>query len=117
MQSIPTRYLARVAGLLERRPDPDDRRARRLYLTAKARPVLGEIWRLVELTRAEIFAGIGRQDSEAFIAVLERVHGNLCALDGAPVAAPAGAGRPAARQPGNPGPVNAVSRARPSGKE
>ena len=32
------------AGWIERRPDPADRRARRLYLTAKARPVLGRIW-------------------------------------------------------------------------
>src|SRR5579863_2852687 len=30
-------------GLLERRPDPADRRARRLYLTAKVRPLLEQI--------------------------------------------------------------------------
>ena len=35
-------------GVLERRPDPDDRRARRLYLTAKAKPLLEEIWRLAD---------------------------------------------------------------------
>lgn len=108
-------------GLLERRPDPVDRRARRLYLTAKARPVLDEIWRLGELTRAEIFAGISRQDSEAFIAVLERVHGNLCALDGQPVAPPrAAAGRPAARRASRsvaPGTGNGASRSRPIVKE
>src|SRR6202158_5259542 len=32
------------AGCIERRPDPTDRRARRLFLTDKARPVLGRIW-------------------------------------------------------------------------
>src|ERR1700754_5089372 len=32
--------------LLERRPDPADRRARRLYLTSKATPLLDEIERI-----------------------------------------------------------------------
>ena len=31
------------AGWIERRPDPADRRARRLFLTDKARPILGRI--------------------------------------------------------------------------
>ena len=75
-------------GLLERRPDPADRRARCLYLTHKAKPLLGEIWRLAELTREEIFAGIRRADREAFIDVLERMHSNVCALEDDPVQAP-----------------------------
>jgi MarR family transcriptional regulator for hemolysin len=75
-------------GLLERRPDPDDRRARRVHLTAKAKPLLEEIWRLADLTRAETFAGIPRAEREAFIAVLERLDANLSALDDAPPAAP-----------------------------
>jgi MarR family transcriptional regulator for hemolysin len=74
-------------GVLERHPDPDDRRARRLYLTAKAKPLLEEIWRLVALTRAETFAGIARAEREAFIDVLERLDANLLALDGAAPAA------------------------------
>src|SRR5450755_1288571 len=68
-------------GLLERRPDPADRRARRLYLTPRARPLLDEIWRLSELTRAETFAGINRRDREAFMGMLERMHDNVCALE------------------------------------
>src|SRR5262244_3682518 len=43
-------------GLLERRPDPADRRARCLYVTAKAKPLLDEIQRLGSLTRSEVFA-------------------------------------------------------------
>jgi MarR family transcriptional regulator for hemolysin len=41
------------AGWIERRPDPNDRRARRLYLTGKARPILGRIlrWRTKPPTR------------------------------------------------------------------
>jgi MarR family transcriptional regulator for hemolysin len=72
-------------GLLERRPDPADRRARRLYLTPKASPLLDEIWRLSELTRAETFAGIKRQDRETFMQLLERMHENVCALEGEPL--------------------------------
>jgi DNA-binding MarR family transcriptional regulator len=75
-------------GLLERRPDPADRRARRLYLTGKAKPLLDEIWQLAELTRAETFAGISRKDREAFIDMLERMHRNVCALDDRPIESP-----------------------------
>jgi MarR family transcriptional regulator for hemolysin len=85
-------------GLLERRPDPADRRARRLYLTRKARPLLDEIWRLSELTRAETFAGISRHDREVFMGLLERMHGNISALENRPLEAPlAGAGRGTAK--------------------
>jgi MarR family transcriptional regulator, transcriptional regulator for hemolysin len=77
--------------LLERRPDPADRRARRLYLTRKAARLLDEIDRISELTRNEFFAGVSKTDREAFLKVLEHVHQNACALD---VATPAPAARP-----------------------
>ncbi len=67
--------------ILERRPDPADRRARRLYLTDKAAPLLKEIWRLVEVTRSEMFAGVSKQDREVFLDVLERLHANASALE------------------------------------
>lgn len=70
-------------NLLERRPDPADRRARRLYLTRKAAPLLDEIDRISEATRNEIFAGVSRTERQAFLKVLERVHENACALDAA----------------------------------
>src|SRR4030095_9321660 len=75
--------------LLERRPHPADRRARRLYLTRKAAPILDEIDRISEVTRNEIFAGVSKADREAFLKVLEHVHQNACALEAAtpPVAA------------------------------
>lgn len=84
-------------GLLERRADPTDRRARRLYLTKKAWALLDEIWHLADLTRAETFAGISRQDRDAFMGILERMHRNVCALDEQSIGSsdPAAAGRPA----------------------
>jgi MarR family transcriptional regulator for hemolysin len=73
-------------GLLERRPDPVDRRARCLYLTSRARPLLAQIWQLSELTRAETFDGIGRTERELFITLLERMHSNVCGLGDQPAA-------------------------------
>jgi MarR family transcriptional regulator for hemolysin len=87
-------------GLLERRADPADRRARLVYLTSKAKPVLDEIWRLSDLTRAETFAGISRQEREAFIGVLERMHINACAFD-----------EPAADAPGATQAISPIKRA------
>ena len=68
-------------GLLERRPDPADRRARCLYLTAKAKPILSEIWRLTEETRAELFAGVNKADRDLFMTVLERLNDNISRLE------------------------------------
>jgi DNA-binding MarR family transcriptional regulator len=67
--------------LLERRSDPIDRRARRLYLTPKARPLLEEIWRMAGLVRSEMFADVSRSDRETFIRVLEKTHANLSAQE------------------------------------
>lgn len=84
--------------LIERRPDPADRRARQLYLLPKAKPLLDEIWRLGELTRTEVFAGVSKADRDTFMRVLERLHQNVCALD-APAAAELTAKSPAAAKP------------------
>jgi DNA-binding MarR family transcriptional regulator len=72
-------------GLVERRPDPSDRRARRLYLTSKATPFLDTMWHLADLTRAEAFEGISKKERELFIGILQRVHANLSARADAPV--------------------------------
>ncbi len=72
-------------SVIERRPDPDDRRARRLYLTSKAKPMLDTIWRLAEQTRSEMFAGIPKAERERFMDVLERLHANAVAAAGQPV--------------------------------
>jgi MarR family transcriptional regulator, transcriptional regulator for hemolysin len=68
-------------GWLERRRDPADRRARRLYLTAKGRPLVDEIWNLVDLTRGEAFAGIPKQRTEQLIALLETIRNNIATLE------------------------------------
>jgi DNA-binding MarR family transcriptional regulator len=67
--------------LVERHADPNDRRARQLFLTAKARPMLEQIWRLAAQVRADMFAGISRTDRDGFLRVLETAHDNLLNLD------------------------------------
>lgn len=103
-------------GLVERRVDPADRRARRLHLTARGRPLVEEIWKLSDRTRAELFAGIGARERHAFMDVLERIHANASAL--APLAQDAkvhGAEREGAGVPGRarrePAPKRAARRA------
>src|SRR5262245_66111681 len=59
-------------GWIERRPDPADRRARRLYLTAKARPVLGRIWNVANETRDEALTRLAAGESKALIDLLIR---------------------------------------------
>jgi MarR family transcriptional regulator for hemolysin len=75
-------------GWVERRSDPADRRARRLYLKPKSKPLLEQIWRLSDMTREEAFAGFSRSDAERFISLLEKVGGNLTSLEPLPTGAP-----------------------------
>jgi DNA-binding MarR family transcriptional regulator len=67
------------AGWIERRPDPADRRARRLFLTAKARPILGRIWNVANETRDEALAHLSAPQAETLIDLLGRVHATLSA--------------------------------------
>ncbi len=64
-------------GWIERRPQPGDRRARRLVLTDKARPILACILDLSNEVRAESFAGLSQEEGRHLIDLLRRVHANL----------------------------------------
>ncbi|HEV2300238.1 MAG TPA: MarR family transcriptional regulator [Stellaceae bacterium] len=61
-------------GWVERRPDPADRRARRLVLTAKARPILARIRELSAEVRTEAFASLSEADGQALVGLLQCVH-------------------------------------------
>jgi DNA-binding MarR family transcriptional regulator len=65
------------AGLVERQRDPDDRRAWRLVLTAKAAPILEKLRLLAEEMSAEAFAGLSSDEVENMRAVLARVRENV----------------------------------------
>ena len=64
-------------GWIERRPDPTDRRARRLVLTAKARPILAGIRKLSAEVRNEAFASLSEADGRALVELLRHVHSGL----------------------------------------
>jgi MarR family transcriptional regulator for hemolysin len=64
-------------GWIERRPDPADRRARRLVLTEKARQILARILDLSNEVRTEAFVGLSEAEGRYLIDLLARVHGNL----------------------------------------
>jgi DNA-binding MarR family transcriptional regulator len=75
-------------GWLERRLDSADRRARRLHLKIKAKPLVDTIWELADLTRTEAFAGISQQQSRILIELLGKVRDNIASLEPLPAAGP-----------------------------
>lgn len=74
-----TRLLDRLAdnSLIERRPDPHDRRANRLYLTPAARPLLDRLTRLSNELMATVLDGVEHKTVERMLRDLETVKTNL----------------------------------------
>lgn len=87
-----TRLLDRLcrSGLIERRPDPNDRRANRLYLTASARPLLERLGDLGDELMATALAGVERESIERTVAQLATVKENLRQAIAQRAPAPAG---------------------------
>jgi DNA-binding MarR family transcriptional regulator len=65
------------AGLVERRPDPADRRAWRLFLTPAAHPVIAGMRGLGAEVIGEALAGFTADEQEQLRAMLTRVRSNL----------------------------------------
>jgi DNA-binding MarR family transcriptional regulator len=65
------------AGWVERRRDPDDRRVSRLYLTAKAQPLLVEMERLGAETRKDALVGLSRAEQAQVLDLLNTLKSNL----------------------------------------
>ena len=68
-------------GWVERRRDPADRRAWKLFLKPKAQPVLDRMRELSEATRQEALSGISAADREQLIELLLKIKSNMLALD------------------------------------
>lgn len=64
-------------GLVERSADPDDGRAWRLHLTAKARALIDTLRETGRETRDIALAGISAKDQEVLLAALQRIRNNL----------------------------------------
>ncbi len=74
-----TRLLDRLCdnGLIERRADPHDRRAKRLFLTPAARPLLERLGELGEELMSTALAGLEPSDVELMLANSSTVKENL----------------------------------------
>ncbi len=68
-------------GWVERRRDPADRRAWKLFLCTKVQPVLDQLRAFSETTRKEALAGISKNDSELLIDLLLQIKGNMLELE------------------------------------
>jgi MarR family transcriptional regulator, transcriptional regulator for hemolysin len=66
-----------AAGLIERRPDPKDRRAHLLYLTAAAYPLLDRIFALAAEVREDALAGVAEADRGRLLELLLAMKANL----------------------------------------
>jgi DNA-binding MarR family transcriptional regulator len=66
-----------IFGLVERRPDPSDRRVWLLHLTPAARPKLTLLHRFGVVTRGEALAGVPDADIEHLLKTLQALKANL----------------------------------------
>jgi MarR family transcriptional regulator for hemolysin len=71
---------------IERRPDPLDRRAHRLYLREAAKPVMQRMWKIADQARQEALSALSVAEREQLVGLLERVQGALLQLDAKRVA-------------------------------
>jgi MarR family transcriptional regulator for hemolysin len=71
-----------AAGFVERRPDPKDRRAWRLYVTDQACGVIADMELIAKGLRKDATHGITVPELQQALDVLNRMKDNLQALDG-----------------------------------
>jgi MarR family transcriptional regulator for hemolysin len=64
-------------GLIERRLDPNDRRAKRLFLTPAARPLLDRLSELGEELMTTALAGLDQSETSALLTSLTTIKENL----------------------------------------
>lgn len=74
-----TRLIDRLcdAGLVERRGDPDDRRAKRLFLTPAAQPVMDRLHILGEELMGQALEGLEPEETALIISKLNLIKDNL----------------------------------------
>ncbi|MDC7784454.1 MarR family transcriptional regulator [Rhodoplanes sp. TEM] len=66
-----------AAGLVERRPDPKDRRVKRLFLRPEAHPLIHDMQAIGDATRAEALAGVSDADRDHLERILATMKTNL----------------------------------------
>ncbi len=76
-----------LSGLVERRADPGDRRARLLFLGERAHPLLEELRALGAETREIALAGISDDERTLLMTLLTKMRANLTGREAATAAA------------------------------
>jgi MarR family transcriptional regulator, transcriptional regulator for hemolysin len=66
-------------GWVERRPDPKDRRARLLFLTDRARPLIAKLRTLADELYEEALEGLPPHSRDALVEILVAMRANLAA--------------------------------------
>ncbi len=66
-----------TAALIERRPDPTDRRIKRLYLTEAARPLVDKFKSVASSCYDNVLTGISDEEIDLVVGVLTRIRANL----------------------------------------
>jgi len=69
-------------GWIARRPVPEDRRAKKVYLMAKAEDVIGVMRGVADDMTEGLLAGISPSDTDRLIALMNVLKSNLQTLDG-----------------------------------
>jgi len=85
-----------AAAWVERRPDPKDRRAVRLYLTPRVQPILEQMKTAALAAREDAFTDFGESEREQIYETLQRLRDNLARAesgDGASAGRAAGSSR------------------------
>ena len=74
-----TRTLDRMAGagLIERRPDPRDRRAQQLFLTPQAEPIIQMLHREFDVLKARATHNMSPQQQTEMVALLRQMRANF----------------------------------------
>jgi len=73
-----------AAGLVKRKPDPTDRRVKRIFITAKATPYFPEIEESVDELLLLSMQGLSNGDQNQLLTLLGKIHLNLQGLRNQP---------------------------------
>lgn len=69
--------LLEEAGLVRRNKDMEDRRAYRLEITAKALPIIDQLWKIADAVETQVLSALTREEQQQITIVLERIKSSL----------------------------------------
>ncbi len=78
-----TRLIDRLVnkGWVVRKKDPVDRRAKRIFLTAKVKPLTGKLLELGKKTREEALKGLDKTNIDKLMGMLLDIRANVTAIN------------------------------------